>query len=333
MRVLFYTDLHVADQNPRSRTGSYKDDILTKLNEIVDLALKLNVDYLINGADTFDRKSAWRVSHKLVLDMIDILRRFPAERHLTCVGTHDVPTGRLDKLAQQPLGVLEAAGVITVLGDPKDHDTLNAYDGEKVIFHFVPARYDLDKDPKNYAWSGEHPGWTVITTAHGMIVPPGRGFFDDHTPADLLAKHTTADAVLYGHPHTPDGVYLAGSSTVFCGPGSISRRDSSSYNRARTPQVALLAFKPGQPLTPENFKLVPLKSARSSSEVFAEVIRDELDENHQQAELNRFVQNLAGARIADDAWGMETLVAEINAAEVEEPVKREARSILEAVSE
>lgn len=365
MKILFYTDLHAAHQTPRSRTGSYRDDILLKLREIIDLANQHEVDFLVNGADTFDRKSPWQVSHDLVREMIEIMRGYPAHRHLTVVGTHDVPTGRLDKLPQQPLGILAEAGAITVL-DPTqltgglirlpdrttEEKNLERTDsGRFCVFHPVPASYDLDKDPSNYAIKRDdrqistededtenNPDDPIITIAHGMIVPPGHTFFGDYTDATDIGRLTDADAVLYGHPHTPDGVFGTSPDGVekqrplFVGPGSVTRRDSSPYNRTRTPQVAFLEFANviGQP---PRVGFLGLNAARPGPEVFKDVIRDEEDENTQNERVNQFVETLKSARISDDTWGADDLITEVNGTDARPEVKQLAADIIETHSQ
>lgn len=333
-KILFYTDIHAADQNPRSRTGSYKDDILNKLREIIAIANRHQVDFLVNGADTFDRKSPWRVSHRLVREMIEIMREWPyPKRHLTVIGTHDVPTGQLEKLPQQPLGVLQDAGVITVLHETV---TLVAHDPEyQVVFHPVPASYDLDKDPANYAITtrGENPDDPIITIAHGMIMKPGHSFFSDYTDAHEITKRTKADIVLYGHPHTPDGVFRTDPEGIeyvrptFVGPGSVSRRDASPYNRTRRPQVALLTLS-NIIGGPPKVELIPLQSARPGEEVFADLIKDEADENEQTARIGSFVESLKTASLYEDSWSHEHLLGEIRSSQAEEPVKKMAEDVL-----
>jgi hypothetical protein len=368
MRLLFYTDLHAADQTPRSRTGDYAEDMLAKLKEIITLAVKYDVDYLVNGADTFDRKSPWRVSHRLVNEMSSIMSGFPGNRHLTVIGTHDVPTGRLDKLPQQPLESLQRAGVITVLEPHKLKNGLVRYPAMKnsavpesehefMLFHPVPASYDLDKDPANYAlitpedWrcsmapledeDGDFntefsPDDTRVTIAHGMVVPPGRSFFGDFTDAHDITKLTKAHWFLYGHPHTPDGVYLTDPDRVeftgptFVGPGSVSRRDSSPYNRKRIPQVVLLETT--NIASPPKVKMIDLESARPPGEVFAETIADEEDENARDERVEAFVRSLSSASIKDDSWGTDQLLEEIRSMDSPEEVRQVAEQILEEVA-
>lgn len=327
MRLLFYTDLHAKDQNPRSRTGSYREDILTKLTEIVSLAKKYEVDYLINGADTFDQKSSWRTSHLLVQQMIEILQGFPGDRHITIIGTHDVPTGQLEKVPQQPLGVLARAGVITVL---PIHPKVTFRDD--IGFHAVHASYDLDKKPSNYElhWEGpDKPGVPVVTIAHGMVVPPGGSFFGDYTRADDI--DTEVDLFMYGHPHTPDGIYDNGRGTMFVGPGSVARLGSYPYNRTRVPDVVLIEHAPDHPAG-WLFKLIPLESARPPEDVFADVIQDEEDENATQERVQQFVETLKSANISDDSWGLDELIAEIQSADVPQRVRQVAEEILSQVA-
>jgi exonuclease SbcD len=344
VKLLFYTDLHAADQTPRSWSIDYCGEILKNYAEIHALAHEHSVDYLLNGADTFDRKSGWRVSHRLVNQLIEA-STFPGESHFTVVGTHDVPTGQLEKLPNQPLGVLEKAGVITVLGEPHLIDTLTlGHAGDRtVILHAVPARYDLDKDPGNYGiiYGTDKPilggpekrtarNTITLTMAHGMIMPPGQTHIAEFTSADDIV--TEADLILYGHPHTPDGVYTNRHGTLFCGPGSISRRDSSPYNRTRTPQVALIDIQPDG-VDYNSIELIPLKSATPGSVVFDNVIADEQDENEQNARLDAFVQTLKGAKLSDDQTGTETLLRELDNLPGEEGPKKLAREIIETITQ
>ncbi len=136
----------------------------------------------------------------------------------------------------------------------------------------------------------------------------GQTFFGDYTDAHEITKLTDADIVAYGHPHTPDGAYrtdpdaLEFTRPTFVAPGSVSRRDSSSYNRKRTPQVALITL----PLTiggPPKVDLRPLTLARPGIEVFSDLIKDEEDENNRNERMSAFVDTLQGTKISDDSWG------------------------------
>jgi exonuclease SbcD len=355
VKLLAYTDLHAAHQNVRSRTGSYRDDILTKLREIIALANEHEVDYLINAADTFDRKSPWANQFALVREMIAIMRDFPGERHLTVIGTHDVPTVIT---VLEPDKLIGGAARYPAVANSKLSPSERELHGLYAVFHPVPASYDLDKDPQNYAfdyrpfvqnmgesvedilnWSSMpepvpfNPDDPVITIAHGMIVPRGGSFFGDFTDAHEITKRTSADIVIYGHPHTPDGVYRTDpdgveySRPTFIAPGSISRRDASDYNRKRVPQVALIHLSRIIGAQP-GVALIPLSSARPPEEVFAEQVKSELDENRQNARLDEFVRKLASSQIAGDAWSGEDLIDEIRSADAPESVRRLAESIV-----
>jgi hypothetical protein len=162
-----------------------------------------------------------------------------------------------------------------------------------------------------------------------MIVPPGATFFGDYTDANNIV--TDADAVLYGHPHTPDGIYKNRHGTIFVGPGSVARRGSYPYNRTRIPEVVLMEWTPEDP-DKWKFKKIPLKSARPAEEVFAEVIAEEADENEVQRRVEEFVSTLRSSNISDDSWGVDELIVELNNSPAKPEVKELAVEILGEVS-
>lgn len=320
MKLLFYTDLHAADQTPRSRTGDYRADILAKYQAIIALANELQVDLLVNGADTFHQKSSWRVSHWLVKEMIRISQGLHSGcRHVTTIGTHDVPTGRLEKLPQQPLGVMAEAGVIEVLWEP-GKDTLV---GSDYAIQFIPFSYNLDADPQNYARARPDGARCFITVAHGMVVRPGQSCPFEHTPADKI--QTEADLMLYGHPHTPDGIYNVGE-TAFVGPGSVARLGIYPYNR-RVPQVALVTYNEGK----AHIELLDLP-CRRADEIFAEADADDVSDAELQARMDAFVASIQAGTINESAWTVADIEKELSELTDNRAVKRVALKILEEVS-
>jgi hypothetical protein len=46
VKFISFTDVHISDVNPRSRTGDYRQDIFDKLTQIRDAGKKLGVDFL-----------------------------------------------------------------------------------------------------------------------------------------------------------------------------------------------------------------------------------------------------------------------------------------------
>lgn len=54
-KILYFTDTHLWDKNPRGRTDNYLDAIMNKLMEIAEIANKFKPDHIIHGGDFFNR--------------------------------------------------------------------------------------------------------------------------------------------------------------------------------------------------------------------------------------------------------------------------------------
>ena len=86
MRFLFFTDLHLRQSAPRWRVGDYGEDLLQKLQAVVDIAAREECEYLVFGGDFID---AWNVSLQLVNRAIDILAD-QSFKMLFVMGQHDM---------------------------------------------------------------------------------------------------------------------------------------------------------------------------------------------------------------------------------------------------
>lgn len=251
MKLLYFSDLHLADRGPSSRSPSYLEDVWAKLEEIRDLAT--GVDVTLFGGDLFhgpgNRPQA--TSHRLVRRVITMFQTWPT-RCLFVSGNHesDVDGG----LTRSPLGVVLAA-----LGEDYGHKKFDEQweqDVRLVGRHWTAT---LDGDEKAYRVKRGDERWLVIAS-HGMVMPPGKYPF----PCVKMDEvRTEADIVLLGHMHweTPAAMF---NGTTWFGPGSVARTSRSPSEAERTPQVAIIDFGPSK----MDIVQIPLKSAKPFCEVF-----------------------------------------------------------------
>ena len=102
VRLLVVGDVHIADSAPGKRTATYKEDILEKLYECVELVTTENITHVLFLGDIFHLKYASRVSHRLVQNIADIFAAMKVPVYVL-VGNHDITDGNLNSLEKQPL--------------------------------------------------------------------------------------------------------------------------------------------------------------------------------------------------------------------------------------
>jgi len=252
MRLLFWTDPHLADRPPIARSSRYCDEIFEKINEIKDLAR--SVDLTILGGDLYHNPRPRDVSHALVRRTIEFLRDWPTDL-LVVVGNHDQVPEQLAGLSRTPLGVvLEALAGSQVR-------LLNDEVCGGVQLSAAHWSHDLDENPDLYQLQHHDKSSYAIKVVHGMCLPPGEYPFPCVTMDQV---QTGADIVLLGHMHwVTEPVRYNG--TLFVGPGAIARTARAQYVSDNV-YVAILSLSNG--CEPE-VELRSLKSARPADEVFA----------------------------------------------------------------
>ena len=74
MRFLYVTDTHIRGTSPRSRTDDFPLAIRKKLQEVIELAHREEVDAVLHGGDLFDRPD---ISPAVVREFLRALRSGP----------------------------------------------------------------------------------------------------------------------------------------------------------------------------------------------------------------------------------------------------------------
>lgn len=290
MRILTHTDIHQADKAPRSRTDNWTETISAKLKQIAELAKKHDA-YAVCAGDVFNFKAASKNSHALVKRTIEDYRQFP-----NCVpvaaGSHDFPYSDVARLDSQPLGVLEAAGVIKLV---------NYEAGENVEVPCEGGKVRIIGFPDNNKWSlekfeqiDEYDGFTIVL-AHAFASLDGGDFFGHKVLSYHDLKKFPVDIWVFGHWHIDQEIEILENNNqdrVFVNVGAISRGSYSYENIRRNPAVGLVEFGFDKDGKKEITKVekIPLKVAS-----FEDVFDVEKHENikRKDKEISEFVTQLA----------------------------------------
>lgn len=259
---MFFSDLHLAERPPLSRSQSYPDDIMAKLAEVKEIAA--TVDVSIFGGDLYHHPRPADTSHRLVRRTIEMLRDWPVPLYVV-VGNHDQTPESMAGLGRTALGVvLEAlkGTAVQLLGEDKvltyeDEPAVQlspghwtpSIDGDISALMMGPCRFTAVPDFK-------------VKAIHAMVMKAGA----DHPFRCVVAQdvHPDAHVVLCGHTHweTPAQVI---NGTLYVGPGSIARTSRSPGELERQVGVTILTLeRDAEPRA----EFVPLATMRPSADVF-----------------------------------------------------------------
>lgn len=319
MKLLFIGDVHIADSPPSRRKESYKEEILTKLLEIVQIANSSNVDYVLFAGDIFHHKEPRKVSHRLVQEVINVFSEFDT-KVLILVGNHDITHGQLSSLQKQPLGVVGSTPGVELL-------EWNAVDlGDGVFLHPIPGVHGVDssvykiKKPKNSKKN--------IIVAHQSIVPDKsleksilQTLPHIHNSYDV-AKITDADLILYGHQHRQDGIYTRGEK-IFINMGAICRGNMTGEEQSRHPTITLIEVT-----DKISYEPIKLKNVKPVEEVF--YVEEYYEEKAHRADIDEAIKRLKSTAVKE--FSLESVISDIsNRSDVESQVKDKAVDLLEQV--
>ena len=245
VNLVWTTDWHFTDVPPGRRKDDYRNALLDKLAFVRGLTERLHGAALCGG-DVFHHKKPnhYGNSFRLIIDLMNSLRRFPQGRVFGSVGNHDLSYDRMDSLPRQPLGLLIEVGAyhdlnreITVFTNTDESvkvsvETFPYAGGEETIQNILNAGPRL-------------PG---ITKRVGVVHAYGH----PGNAADMFGTRTIGynelidsdfDILLWGHDHSRHGVDEVGKTT-HVNLGSMARA-AFQYDELDRPVVAaILSFEP-----------------------------------------------------------------------------------------
>ncbi len=325
IRFIVLNDIHVADTPPLGRFGDYREQILNKLRGVKEYCDANNVDNVILTGDVFHQKRPDRTSHRLVQELIKILRDFPPW-HGPCwvvPGNHDLSEAGIDSIQRQPLGVLAKAHAVELFmtGDYK------AIEKDGLRVGFVARHYDVHRelDPEYYSLSDHEKKMLShcqmkVMVVHGALVPDGVSPNFPVLQMHQLDLEGEIDLVLAGHIHDSFGIVETNEDIIFCNLGSLSRvsrtKEHLDPNNVRC--MLQVTIDNGE----MELEAIPIPNMLPPSEVFLDKISEDGDDDH---DFSEFAESLATSILFEDQ-SLEALLANVEAPDT---IKRRLRYYLE----
>jgi exonuclease SbcD len=242
LRLVWRSDVHMADVSPGSRTDDWVEAICDKLRQVGKIAWGVKAQAVIDGGDFFHVKSPVRTSHRTIRRSVEIHKEgYPCPVYAN-FGNHDSVYGDIRWLHQQPLGVLYEAGVFQRLYD--EHEALFESGGVTVRVVGVPYHgVQYDRDRLNIKKGDED---YLVVAAHLLATDTTQDSFYDGEDvirySDL--RDLDADVWCFGHWHQDQGIQEIADGKWVVNIGSLTRGSLSQDNLDRAPACAVLAFGP-----------------------------------------------------------------------------------------
>ena len=321
MKFLYVTDTHIRGTTPRNRLDVYVDTLKEKLEEVIALANKEEVDVLLHGGDVFDRPD---LAPNIVGQFAKIFMKAKMPIYVVA-GNHDTFGHNPETISRTMLGLMDSFGVMNVIEPSKP--VLFVKDGLRIQISGQPYHYDLDhRDPKlDYYPANETDAHILIHLVHSMLVEKALPEGIAHTIIDHIWG-TTADILLTGHYHGGFGIKKRNGKYI-CNPGALSRVNNHWSEMSRTPKVIIGT------VSSESISLseYPLTCAKNGEDVLD---RSYLEKAvHQEEKLHQFVQQVKETS-KFQTLNMNDIIQEIASLQnVEEKVKLEALRRMTVIEE
>lgn len=319
VRLVWRTDVHLADVSPVSRTDDWAETVRGKLKQVGEIAREVGAQAVLDGGDYFHVKSPARTSHRIIRMSAEIHQNYPCPVYAN-FGNHDSVFSDIRWLHQQPLGVLFATGVFQRLYG--EHEAVFESGGITVRVVGVPyhgTSYELDrlrvvKGKEDY----------LVVICHLLATETtSESFYDseDLVPYSLL-RELDADVFNFGHWHKDQGISEIAPGKWVVNTGSLTRGSLSQDNLERSPACAVLAFgSEGIRIDRHDLQVLP------AAEVFD--VRGRAQVETRTMVLDHLTQVMKGSLSRDAGKSLEDLVRE--APGIPESVRERSLHILEGV--
>ncbi|MBM7837717.1 DNA repair exonuclease SbcCD nuclease subunit [Alkalihalobacillus xiaoxiensis] len=311
IKFVYFTDTHIRGTTPKNRLDAFPETLKDKINQVLTIAEKEEVDFLLHGGDVFDRPD---LSPSTVGQFAQLFRKAPAPIY-TISGNHDTFGHNPATVSRTMLGLLDAFGILTLI-HPEAPVLIEKGD-LRVQLSGQPYHYDLDqRDVKlDYYPANETNADVLIHMVHSMLVEKALPEGVAHTLVDHIWG-TTADILFTGHFHSGFGIKER-EGTFICNPGALARINNHWTEMERMPKVVI-----GK-VSESGIELEEVElQAKKGSEVLDRTYVERA--SHQEEKLHEFVQQVK-ERAQFQTLQMNDIIREIAAmSNVEDKVRQEA---------
>jgi len=310
-------DIHISDNNPRSRIDDFKTTILNKLSQMGMACNKLNADGAIIAGDLFNIKNPTKNSHKQNKELVKVFNDFKCPIFMI-EGNHDLTGGRLDSLEEQPLGVLFEDNTLRQLR----HEVIEK-NGVKISLVGIPYSEDIELSKLNIPKKEDCV--TQICAMHLYSSLKGGYLFDERIYGyDELAE-LSPDIFVLGHYHLDQGIHKE-SDKYFINIGSLSRGTIAEENINHHPQIGFIKIN-----VKDNKPTYSIRSLRLNIKPVEEVfdLEKKREIEKEKKEIESFVEKLASETSAEDIKNSDTIDSLIDKMNITKEIKDRVLNLIQ----
>lgn len=304
-RALYLTDLHIMARTPRFRRDDYFDVMMAKLDEVIEISVKHEVNHILLGGDIFHTPSP---AFSTLNAVASRFKRMKAESNYDteisiALGSHDKYGYQSKTLKRTGVGLLKASGVI----DNLLHPEYIVSGLHSVYIHGFHHEID-SQDVKQYHLKKDKTCKTLIEVIHAPIRLRNAAW-DCILLKDIK---TEADIVLTGDQHDGYGIsarqITIGKNkhvTTFVNPGSFGRITKGDH--LHPVKVCMISIDEDNDV---KIELIPIKCAPKpqDEEVF---IVTEATRSEKSKSIEEFVDVLRKNLNRFDLSDIEKVLAEV----------------------
>ena len=303
MRFLYLQDFHLTGKTPCNRMDNFYQSLLLKLDEVLLLAKKNKVDFIIDGGDFFNSEL---VANTIVDDALDKIEKTKINWYMLfgnhpMVG-HSIENSKATSL-QHMFNRSKYVEHLTTL-------TLTASKQKGIIDYLQGFEYkhNIEQDIKEKGLYCKEPNASFkIAVVHALITQ--KPLMDKIMHIPIKDVKTDFNVVFVAHNHLSWGI-LEQNGVKFVNIGCLGRTGVDEVDII--PTIVLIDSETHQ------IDLIPLKSAKKGDEVFD---LEKVAINKQfEGEIDNFIKSLDSTKLQSlNIRGLIEFLAKEN--KIEEEVK------------
>jgi len=265
-KILAFSDLHLKGKNSTYRLGKYKEDILLKVDEILSLAKKYKVEYILDNGDILENESP---SYSIIDALADRVESAKIPLY-SLLGNHCMLYANIENS--------KGTALTHLIKRSKYFNYLDKIEGDDYVIKGYEYRTNIEKEIKEKGLFFDETDKWKIGIVHALVME--KPFFKDVSHVVCKDIKTNFDLLLLSHYHHPFRVKT--KTTEFLNIGCCGRLNINEHNVE--PSVILLDTEK------RDYKIIKLTCAKKGEEVFDLTKYNELKEN--KKDIKEFIASL-----------------------------------------
>ena len=266
MKLLILSDSHIRGINPRFRIGNYYKDIMAKIDEILSIAKKLKVKYIIHSGDVFDSEI---VSNTIVDDLVDKIEQNKIIWY--------VVRGNHDEIANSPK-LSKASSLDHIFRRSKYVKHLDILETDDTIIKGYDYYTEIEETIKKDGLFIEKSDKYKIAVVHALITE--KPFIQHISHLSVKEIKTNYDLIIVAHNHKPFEKEIKNTKIIDI--GCLGRRKSDE--KEINPSVLFIDTNT------KKIQLIKLEKVKKVEECFD--LKAIKEKKFNQKDLDNFIKDI-----------------------------------------